>query len=369
MKKEAVNKIANSLKEHETVSGQTTIIGDRDLFINVNERCLNVMRFSSLWLLCKRILGYLPSKDLVTEIGDTVNRQASNRGLITLPGEITQQMSSADKERDELLGQIHEYGYKPSPIFYGADPLFFGQEFEYEFANAQDLMGFIEDLTPLKRFVYFKEDGSLTWPSVEVVTHPCVFDVAASLCRDITETAIKHDAMVTNCGHHIHVSRRAFTEEEVSAMIENVHNCWEEVICFSGRNEDEVDEFCADSFINKRCGRYAAVNIKSKTTIEIRIMKTKLNVNEAVDNLTFVRMLGDSVKEGNTLSLQSWLRARAMAKENVQQFVAKTPWTTIGVEGKEKIKDEDEDFLNWLFDQEEPENNIDWSSITVDDIC
>lgn len=361
--REIINKIANVLKEQETVTGQTLIVGDRDLYTNVNDVCLDTMSFVSWWGFCRSVLGYTPDKESVTEIGNVVNRQAANRGLITLPGEATMPLSPADKRRDELLGLIQQYGYKPAPIFYGVTTnLFFGQEFEYEFTNAQDLMGFIEDLQPLHGFVYLKEDGSLTWPSVEVVTHPCSFDVAASLCRDITQAAVKHEAMVTNCGHHVHVSRRAFTEKEVSAMIETVHNCWEEVISFSGRNENEVSEFCADSFVNKHCGRYAAVNVKNKATVEVRVMKARLNVDEAVDNLTFVKMLGDTVKKSNSISLESWLRARTLAKENVQQFFARTPWTTTGVEGKEKIKDEDEDFLNWLFDQEEPRNEVIWFS-------
>lgn len=368
MKKEIINKITNALKEHETVTGQTLIVGDHALYTNVNEMCLNIKGFISWWGFCRSILGYTPDKKSVTEIGEIVNRKAANRGLITFPGEITQPLSSADKKRDELLGQIHEYGFKPEPVFYGKTELYFGQEFEFEFANAQDLMGFIEDLQPLQGFVYLKEDGSLTWPAVEVVTHPCSFEIATSLCRDITETAITRNAMVTNCGHHVHVSRCAFTEEEVNAMVETVHNCWEEVISFSGRTIDEVDEFCSDSFVNKRCGRYAAVNIKNATTVEVRIMKARLNVDKAVDNLNFVKMLGNSVKEGNTISLQSWLRARTLAKENIQQQTI-TPWTITGIKGKEKIKDEDADFFNWFFDQEEPKNNVNWSSVTVDDIC
>lgn len=364
--REIINKINNALKEHEIVTGQTIVMGDRALYTNVAERCLNVMSFISWWGFCRSILGYTPSKDFVIKIGDIVNRKAANRGLITLPGEVTLPLSPADKERDELFGQIREYKYKPEPVFYGETNLFFGQEFEFEFINAQDLMGFIKDLQPLQKFIYLKEDGSLTWPAVEVVTHPCSFEVAASLCRDITKAAIKHDAMVTNCGHHVHVNRCAFTEEEVSAMVKNVHNLWEEVISFSDRTVEEVDEFCADSFINKRCGRYAAVNVTNATTVEIRVMKTKLNVDKAVDNLAFVRMLGDSVKKGNSISLESWLRARAMAKENVQRF--KTPWTTTGVKGKEKIKDENADFCNWLFNQKEPEDNVNWSLITADDI-
>ena len=367
MKKEAIRKIINALKEQETVTGQTPIIGDRDLYTQVNERCLNIVGFISLWSFCRSILGFTPSRESVIEIGDIVNRKAANRGLITFPGETTKPLAPADKVRNVLLGQIREYSYKPDPVFYGKTDLFFGQEFEFEFVNAQDLMGFIRDLMPLQAFVYLKVDGSLTWPAVEVVTHPCVFEVAESLCRDITKTAIKHDAMVTNCGHHVHVSRCAFTEEEVSAMVTSVHNLWEEVTCLSGRTVEEIEEFCADSFV-RSCGRYAAVNVKNAATVEVRIMKAKLNVDKAVDNLTFVKMLGDSVKEGNSISLESWLRARVMAKENVQKSSARTPWTTTEVSGEDKVKEVDEDFFASFFNQEGTRNHIDLSSITIDDL-
>lgn len=224
---------------------------------------------------------------------------------------------------------IQPYHYKPEPIFYGTDPLFFGQEFEFEFETFSNLEEFLEDLEVLSDFVYFKEDGSLMGPSVEVVTHPCSFEVAASLCRDITQTAIKHEATTTHCGHHVHVSRNAFSENEVKLMVKTVHDLWDKVISFSGRTEDETQRFCADSFI-RYCGRYAAVNTENATTVEIRIMKAKLNVNEASDNLTFVKMLGDSVKKDNSISLQSWLRARAVAKENVKNF-SFIPWSNLQV--------------------------------------
>ena len=228
-----------------------------------------------------------------------------------------------------LVTEIQPYHYKPEPIFYGTDPLFFGQEFEFEFETFSNLGEFLEDLEVLSDFVYFKEDGSLMGPSVEVVTHPCSFEIAASLCRDITQTAIKHEATTTNCGHHVHVSRNAFSENEVKLMVKTVHDLWDKVISFSGRTEDETQRFCADSFI-RYCGRYAAVNTENATTVEIRILKAKLNVNEASDNLTFVKMLGDSVKKGNSISLESWLRARAMAKENVRDF-SFIPWSNLQV--------------------------------------
>lgn len=214
---------------------------------------------------------------------------------------------------------IQPYDYKPEPIFYGTTKLFFGQEFEFEFNTFSNLKGFLEELKVLSYFVYFKKDGSLMGYSVEVVTHPCSFEIATSLCRDITRTAIKHRATTTHCGHHVHVSRDAFSEKEVNLMVKTVHDLWEEVITFSERNASEVDVFCADSFI-RDCGRYAAVNIMNAATVEIRIMKAKLNIDKAVDNLTFVRMLGDSVKKENTTSLESWLRARRLSRKHKRFF-------------------------------------------------
>lgn len=208
----------------------------------------------------------------------------------------------------ELMAQIQPYSYKPEPIFYGSG-LFFGQEFEFEFKTFRDLGEFLQDLSHLSRFVYFKRDGSLTGPSVEVVTHPCAYEVAVSLCRDITTVAISHNAMTTNCGHHVHISRNFFSEKEVSDMVKTVHKFWTDILIMSGRHSEEAERFCADSF-NNDVGRYAAVNVMNTNTVEIRVMKAKANVDKAVDNLTFTKLLGDSVK--NKISwLPFWVKARS----------------------------------------------------------
>ena len=68
---------------------------------------------------------------------------------------------------------IHEYGYKPDPIFYGTGPRYFGVELEIDEAgernrNAETLLD-IGNRDAVR--IYCKHDGSLD-DGFEIVTHP-----------------------------------------------------------------------------------------------------------------------------------------------------------------------------------------------------
>ena len=67
---------------------------------------------------------------------------------------------------------IHDYGYKPEPIFYGDDDMYMGVELEVDFggessSNAEDLLCIAN--FPNER-MYIKHDGSIE-DGFETVTH------------------------------------------------------------------------------------------------------------------------------------------------------------------------------------------------------
>ena len=73
-----------------------------------------------------------------------------------------------------MRGGIHDYYYKPAPIFYGNGPRFFGVELEIDGAgedsdNARELLnvGNPYDL----EHIYCKHDGSPE-DGIEIVSHP-----------------------------------------------------------------------------------------------------------------------------------------------------------------------------------------------------
>ena len=81
-----------------------------------------------------------------------------------------------EDEREES-NLIHEYGYKPNPIFYGEGNRYFGIELEIDGAGRDD--DYAEELLDIANahadLLYIKTDGSLD-DGIELVSHPCTMD-------------------------------------------------------------------------------------------------------------------------------------------------------------------------------------------------
>ena len=123
---------------------------------------------------------------------------------------------------------IHDYYYKPQPIFFGEGPRYFGVELEIdEGGEDEDNADRILDVanTDLRYHMYAKHDGSLN-EGFEIISHPCSIDYHMNKIPwgKILDKAIylgytSHSS--GTCGLHIHVSRKAFgnTVEEQDACI------------------------------------------------------------------------------------------------------------------------------------------------------
>ena len=77
---------------------------------------------------------------------------------------------------------IHDYYYKPAPIFYGDGPRFFGVELEIDGGgeSREKARSLLEVCNREGDYCYIKHDGSLE-DGLEVVTHP--MDLASQLQR------------------------------------------------------------------------------------------------------------------------------------------------------------------------------------------
>ena len=115
-------------------------------------------------------------------------------------------------------GRIHDYSYKPLPIFHAVDNdpdvdrfMFMGTELEVEDRECHNGGAqIVEDA--LGNLVYCKHDGSLN-NGFEIVTHPMTLAYVHQLDWSFTEKLIQtgHRSWDTDtCGIHIHVDRRAF---------------------------------------------------------------------------------------------------------------------------------------------------------------
>lgn len=210
---------------------------------------------------------------------------------------------------------IHEYGYKPRPVFgttdandgstrYDGEDFTFGVELECDNgSNPRDAAHDIQDLTDR---VYCKHDGSLN-DGYEVVTMPGTLawhmnkfpwaDIV-SISRDYNFTS--HDART--CGLHVHIGRKQFGKDwkeqnaAVARLILLTNAVWPEICHFSRRNGDMhwasrnegfdiiragmTPATAIDRILDRAYsqGRYLAVNIQNDSTVELRFNRGTLKL-------------------------------------------------------------------------------------------
>lgn len=194
---------------------------------------------------------------------------------------------------------IHDYYYKPAPIFRGTAPRFLGVELEIDGAgedddSAQKLLDIAGD------DIYCKHDGSLN-EGFEIVSQPCSLDYHLHTLPwdEILHEAVgmgyrSHDA--GSCGLHVHVSRLAFgdtyeaQEEAIARVLYFAERNWKQLLRFSRRTQYQLDRWArryearadetpADLLHKAKntCDRYRAINFTPSQTIEFRLFRGTLN--------------------------------------------------------------------------------------------
>lgn len=97
------------------------------------------------------------------------------------------------EEEREKCHYVHDYGYKPEPIFYGDSKRYFGVELEIDGAGKDD--EYAEELLDIANMrgehIYIKTDGSLD-DGMEIVTHPMSLEYHKDFCwEDIMHHAVR----------------------------------------------------------------------------------------------------------------------------------------------------------------------------------
>lgn len=232
------------------------------------------------------------------------------------------------REENQRNSSIHEYGYKPDPIFYtqngcdtwrkafGARTRFFGCELEIdgEGEDSDNADEILEEANSEKtERIYIKHDGSLD-DGFEIVTHPMTLDYHMNVMPwgNIVSKAVELGYRSHNtqtCGFHVHVNRDCLgeTDTEQDEVIERillfVEIHWGEILRFTRRSEYNMNRWAARYGIEKTgkeilkkakngCnGRYAAVNLQNWTTIEFRMFRGTLKLNTIYATLQFVNRI------------------------------------------------------------------------------
>ena len=218
-----------------------------------------------------------------------------------------------DEERDKCRN-IHDYGYKPEPIFYGDSDRYFGVELEIDGAGKDD--DYAEELLNITNMndehIYIKSDGSLD-DGMEIVSHPMTLEFHKDFCwEDIMKKAIYlgyRSHQTSTCGLHIHVNRDCLGEDRgdqemvIGKILYFVEHHWNEMLKFSRRSEYSINRWAArygyenspKAILEKakkgNCGRYAAVNLMNYSTIEFRLFRGTLKHSTFIATLELVNAI------------------------------------------------------------------------------
>ena len=212
---------------------------------------------------------------------------------------------------------IQSYYYKPTPIFYGDGPRYFGVELEIDRGgesenNARTLLSIANSLEEL---MYCKHDGSLD-DGIELVTHPLslTYHLEIMPWRELLKKAVGlmyYSHKGGSCGLHVHVSRSALgsTVQEQDTVIARIlyfmEKHWEELLKFSRRTASQLERWAArygykdqpkeilDKAKKGYGGRYVSVNLENHATIEFRIFRGTLKYNTLIATLQMVNRICD----------------------------------------------------------------------------
>ena len=207
--------------------------------------------------------------------------------------------------------RIHDYGFRPHPVFHGVnhtprfgDPITIGFELEVddgddEHSCAEDIMSAFDEDT-----LYLKHDSSVTF---EIVTHPHTLDSYLNefdldkLCEIPGRYGFSSHNCGT-CGLHMHVGRAQLGDcadsqfVTISKIALLMYRHWDSLVKFSRRRQEQLDHWAhAPAFkFNKyttytddklvslvqstySClGRYQALNLENRGTIEFRLWRGTL---------------------------------------------------------------------------------------------
>lgn len=219
---------------------------------------------------------------------------------------------------DEFEDEIEEYGYKPTPIFYGNGKRYFGVELEVdEGGKDNDNAAALKSIANVhEENIYIKSDGSLK-DGFEIVSHPMTLEYHTEEMnwKEILREAVSmgyRSHQTSTCGLHVHVNRNAFgdnqTEQEdvISRILFFVEKHWNELFTFSRRSSYNMSRWSARFGFEKTgkqilekaksgCnGRYVAVNLNNYHTIEFRLFRGTLKYNTFIATLQMVNHICDA---------------------------------------------------------------------------
>lgn len=230
---------------------------------------------------------------------------------------------------------IHNYSYKPTPIFYGDETAkrYFGVELEIDDGGKENDNAYhlLQTANRVNEHIYIKNDGSLN-DGFEIVTHPMTLDYHKNEMdwQRLTQKALRigyKSHKTQTCGLHVHVNRNTFSEDIaiqelcISRILFIVERFWQELLRFSRRTNDQVNHWARrygfrqepteilNTAKSSNFDRYTCLNLTNEKTIEFRLFKGTLKSNTIIATLQLVNHIcniADSMATDDVTEL-SWI--------------------------------------------------------------
>ena len=211
---------------------------------------------------------------------------------------------------------IHDYYFKPEPVFFGTGSRYFGVELEVDGAgeNNSNAAKITTIANRMEEHIYIKHDGSLN-EGFEIVTHPMTLDYHLTKMPwgEILNKAkemgyLSHQA--GTCGLHVHINRTAFgetvaeQEEVIARILYFFEKHWEELLKFSRRTPKQLRQWAnryglkehPQDILKHAKGdqeRYTCVNLTNFHTVEFRIFRGSLRQNTITATLQLLDRICD----------------------------------------------------------------------------
>lgn len=239
------------------------------------------------------------------------------------------------------MGYIQSSHYKPVYTFHriaNEEDILLGVELEVDMGGADEEVAksVLDILNASERIAYCMHDGSLTGGSpiehkptgFEIATMPCTLDYHKTVDYEkafkfLSDKGYKsHDTRT--CGLHIHVNRTFLGPDKltqdlnISKILYLVEKNWDNVASIARRDNSryakrvllEEDDSAIDIYYkSKDIGKYAAVNLEHKDTVEFRMFRGTLKYDTFMCTLEFVYKLCQLVKTIDIYDIQkvTWL--------------------------------------------------------------
>ena len=253
----------------------------------------------------------------------------------------------ADDGHDCDSGIIHEWDYKPRPVFFGHAEARYWLGFELEVENVEDSYTTHEvaeeTQNALGEHIYLKRDGSLS-DGFEIVSHPHTLashqsDIKWSWLAELRAKGFR-SWNTDSCGIHVHVSRSAFGNGESTnrrrrtltaqahelRFMKLVYDNQRQAERLAGRSSGRWASFSDKGQLVQKVkyghqnnDRYSAINTANSETLEVRIFKGSLKKERVLSALEFVTACVEytrDLKVTSTNKALSWAKFVGYVSEN-----------------------------------------------------